>query len=221
MHETILDDALRFAHLASVALGLGVAAHTEMTALSRRYHPIDSAFLADLSARHRLIGTALLIMWVSGFGLITLKTGFSLAEMTPKLWAKLAAVSILSLNAALIGWLALPLLARGSGHRLCDLRPATRGVLFTLAGLSGGSWFAALALGSSTFAKTASAELLGTALPAVYVCAVATALIVGFRLTRDERTLGRSFSTQDVLRSSLLSERVPRYSPSGVGRYGR
>lgn len=115
-------------------------------------------------------------MWISRLALIYIRTGFILDNFTPKLWAKVDVVLILTLNSIAIRKYAVPRLT------LYNCAPADITVsamlpLSLTAGVSTASWLMALALGSSVFLKTGSAALFLVLLPASYIAAIALSIL--------------------------------------------
>lgn len=180
--ELFVSDALRFAHLLAVAIGFGVAVETEVYIARRRRTAISPGLLSGLGHRHRVILAALAAMWVTGLALVALRTGFQLADVTPKLWAKIIVVTILSVNAVFVSEIALPILAAHRGRRIGALAPPMRRALFSVAGISAASWLVAFLLGASAILKVAPASVFQTALPLAYVAGILGANIVGIRL---------------------------------------
>ena len=182
MFELFVSDALRFAHLLAVAVGFGVAVETEVYMARRRRTAISPGLLSGLGHRHRVILAALAAMWVTGLALVALRTGFQLADVTPKLWAKIIVVTILSVNAVFVSEIAMPILAAHRGRRIGALPAPRRRALFSVAGISAASWLVAFLLGASAILKVAPASVFQTALPLAYVAGILGANIVGTRL---------------------------------------
>lgn len=182
MFELVVSDVLRTAHLLAVAVGFGVAVETETYMIRRRRTAVSPGLLAALDHRHRVILAALAAMWVTGLALVALRTGFQLSAFTPKLWAKVTVVTILSVNAAFVAEVALPILARHRGRPVAALPAPARKALFSVAGISAASWLVALALGASTLLKVAPASVFQTGLPVAYIAGIAGANLIGRRL---------------------------------------
>ncbi|MEM8632509.1 MAG: hypothetical protein AAGF74_14835 [Pseudomonadota bacterium] len=182
MLTTLVSDLTVFAHLVTVAFGMGIALQTELVMLRNRRKPLDDEILNKLSRRHDLVLFALVGLWATGLALVGLRTGFDVSTMSPKLWTKLAVVSLLTGNALLIGLIALPILNQGIGLRIGELEFTERVTIFTVAGISTTSWFVALALGSSALLKVAPAEFFFVALPIAYAGGILSALGLGLVL---------------------------------------
>lgn len=156
--EQLLIDFTRFAHLASLALGLSLTLRLDLALARRLPHTFDEALLGHVERTHRLVSVALVALWISGLALLYLRTGFDLSAFTPKLWAKLGVVAVLTVNAVAIGAIALPLLRRNIGRGFADAALSDRVSMASSAALSGASWLSALALGAFAALKPLAAE---------------------------------------------------------------
>ncbi len=182
MFELIVSDILRFAHLLAVAVGFGVAVETEAFMFRRRRSTISKGMLSGLEHRHKVILYALGAMWVTGLALVALRTGFQISAFTPKLWAKISVVTILTVNAFFVSEIAMPILADHAGKKVTALGQPARQALFAVAGVSATSWILGLGLGSSTLLAAGPGWLFQSLLPAAYVVGIAAAIMVGRRL---------------------------------------
>lgn len=194
-HTAIAIDALRFCHLLSVAVGLGMAFCADMSLLRRLHEPITPDVLRSLHRAHRLIAVALVAMWLTGLALIYVRTGFDLAAFSPKLFAKLAVVTVLTLNSWMIGAVAMPAIYRATGRCIAAL-PFRQRLIFALAGgASTASWLLALALGSSKVLAVSGAGLFFVLVPGSYalglVCAAVVMLGAGRLAPRQPQDLTR------------------------------
>ncbi|MEO1239974.1 MAG: hypothetical protein AAFW64_10095, partial [Pseudomonadota bacterium] len=118
MFEILVSDVLRLAHLLAVAVGFGAAVETEIFMLKRRKTIISRGLMSGLGHRHTVILYALGAMWITGLALVALRTGFLLDAFTPKLWAKITVVTILSVNAMFVASVAIPILNGHAGKRI-------------------------------------------------------------------------------------------------------
>lgn len=175
MSETEFLDVVRYGHLLSVALGLGVAISADVQVVRSLTRPVTGELVRQIAQCHRMIWIALWGMWLTGLALVYLRTGFELSAFTPKLFAKLGIVGILTLNAMLMGHVGLPLLAGAEGQAPKDLPLAQKIVAGWLGAISTTSWLMALALGSSTALKTAGWSVFSVTLPVGYMLAIAGA----------------------------------------------
>ncbi len=153
-------DIIRGVHLLALALGLGTSIYLDLRILSRFRRPVSTGLLAEFHRIHRLVFVALGLLWLSGLALIGVRTGFDLATFSPKLWLKLGVVTLLSLNALLIGLVVMPTLERLEGAPLGALPRFKRCLLAPIAAVSIFSWLAALALGSSKQLKMSNWDML-------------------------------------------------------------
>lgn len=194
MDLTLLNDAARAVHLLGLALGFGVAVTADLCAARSLFRPLQDHEFADLHRYHRIVGFGLALFWVSGLVLLWLRTGFVFGEFSPKLIAKLCVVTLLTLNAYLIGRIGLPTLIAYSGHDFGSLPLTHRLRLGALAGMSGAGWIAALALGVFTAMKTFDWSVLSEIIGAIYLIgfcgAIITAIfapLVTFAMHRTQR----------------------------------
>lgn len=150
---TLAADVVVVIHLASLAVGLGTVISLDLIALRQLHRPITAGWLTDLKRGHGLIGGALVMLWVSGAGLVALRFGFDPAHWPVKLVAKLATVASLSAVAVAMWAWALPQLQRAVGCPPLALPLARRLGLATVAGVSVAGWSTALCLGAMSVAR--------------------------------------------------------------------
>ncbi|MEL6680572.1 MAG: hypothetical protein AAFQ51_17860, partial [Pseudomonadota bacterium] len=107
----------------------------------------------------------------------------------PKLWTKLAVVSILTLNARAIGRYAIPCLEELARCRFGNLPLRRRIGLACLGGVSAASWLGALALGCFAGLKTLAAAELLVLFGALHAAAIYGAIVLALaaRLVPDAR----------------------------------
>jgi hypothetical protein len=172
METLLLTDSIRFAHVLAVSVGLGASILADMTVLARLRRPISDDLLIVLHRVHRIVWLALLAMWISGIGLIYLKTGLVWAEFTPKLCAKVVTVSLLTVNAMLIGRAVMPRLAAARGRSFVDLSRRDRAAFALAGGVSSASWLLALAMGISKVLAASPAQVFVGLMPVAYLGAV-------------------------------------------------
>lgn len=155
MSEPIFLDLIRGIHLLCFALGMGPAIYFDLRSLFRialPFYPID---VEELHRIHKVVSLACLGLWASGMMLIWWRTNFDPAAFSPKLWAKLGVVTVLTVNAIYLSRCVMPSLANWTGSRLIDIPVRLLLPMTLCAGLSLSCWALALALGSSTVLKTA------------------------------------------------------------------
>ncbi len=173
---SLLNDAARAAHLVGLALGFGVAIMADLCAARSMFRPLQDHEFDDLHRYHRTVALGLALFWASGLVLLWLRTGFDPANFTPKLIAKLCVVSLLTVNAYLIGRIGLPTMMAWAGYRFGALPIAHRLRLAALAGMSGAGWISALALGVFSMMKTFESDILMEVIGAIYVVGLGGAL---------------------------------------------
>ena len=179
MDMLLVTDTLRFSHLFAVCLGLGASIMADLYILNRLRTPLTHEMMATLHRTHGFVWAALGVMWVTGLGLLYLRTGFDLAAFTPKLMAKLGIVGLLTLNAILIGAVAMPILSGRIGRSIAAFPTALKLRFSLIGGISAASWLLALALGVSKALARSGSEVFAVLLPIAYVSAlVATALVL-------------------------------------------
>jgi hypothetical protein len=179
MEMLLVTDSVRFGHLLAVCIGLGASIMADLYILNRLRTPLSSDMLATLHRTHLVVWAALGVMWATGLGLVYIRTGFDPAAFTPKLIAKLATVSVLTLNALLIGWVVMPVLKRGKGRSIAALARGAKLRLAVIGGISSASWMLALAMGVSKVLARSGADVFAVLLPTAYVAALlATAALL-------------------------------------------
>ncbi|MFK7752183.1 MAG: hypothetical protein AB8B51_06500 [Sedimentitalea sp.] len=160
MDNMLILDGARAVHLLGLASGLGLALTADALALRFFMRPITRNDLHLLDRLHKLILAGLTLLWISGLTLLYLRTGFDMAQFTPKLMVKLGVVGLLSINALAVGALVLPTLARYQGCRFGDIPALARLRLALIGGLSSACWSGALALGVFSQLKTQTLSTL-------------------------------------------------------------
>ena len=177
MDLTLINDAARAAHLVGLALGFGVAIVADVSASRLMVRPLDRREMDALHRFHRMVALGLFLFWTSGLVLLWLRTGFDTANFTPKLMAKLGVVSVLTINAVMIGRIGLPVMEATRGHRFGVLPRGVRLQMAALAALSGAGWISALALGVFSQLKTMEWAILSEIIGLIYLTALAAASI--------------------------------------------
>ncbi|WP_280152101.1 hypothetical protein [Piscinibacter sp. XHJ-5] len=138
---TWLRQGILFAH--ALAFGVAIAAVLREDAALLRHRAIDAKRLARTG---RTLAAALMVLWLSGLTLIALDVGGDFAAVAdrPKLVAKLAVVSALTLNGLLLHRVAFPMLGRVHALRASHLLLCT-----ALGAFSTISWLYAAFIGLS------------------------------------------------------------------------
>ena len=161
-------DAIRYAHLLSVAVGLGAAALADIQVFQSVRKPITRQLIAQLKLQHKVVWAALAGMWLSGLALIYIRTGFALDAFTPKLYSKLFVVTLLTLNAHFIGRLAIPMLRQGIGRPPTGLPFSGKLVGGWISAMSSASWLLALGMGGSKVLAVSGWGVFALLLPGSY-----------------------------------------------------
>jgi uncharacterized membrane protein len=175
MDPLIITDSVRYAHLLSVAVGIGASFLADSLVLSKITQPVEQPLLDRLHYYHRIVWIALIAMWISGGAMVYIRTGFDLASFSPKLFSKLAVVSMLTLNALVIGGIAMPLVQRNVGRSLLDL-PLTRKLGCAWIGaVSSTSWLIALAMGESKVLAASGWDVFVGLVPLAYLASLLVA----------------------------------------------
>lgn len=175
MDPLLISDTLRIAHLFAVILAMGAAFFADWRMLNAVRDPVTPRELSLVDDLHHYVIGTLALVWVTGLGLVWLRTGFLLSDFSPKLITKLITVTLLSLNAVVIGTLALPLLRGQAGASPLQFSLSHKMVLGTVAGISTASWLLALALGGSKVLAASDWDVLAPLLTSTYTMAIAAA----------------------------------------------
>jgi len=183
MFEILALDAIKGVHLLCLALGMGPAIYFDLRSLVRIGMPFYPVDLAELHRIHKVVTFAFVGLWVSGLTLIWWQTQFDLSKFSPKLWCKIAVVTTLTANAIYLSQCVMPSLRTIVGERLIGLSTPILLPMTLCAGISMSCWVLALALGSSSYLKTADwSVLLPVIGVVVWVCiGGAIALMFGIR----------------------------------------
>ncbi|MCB1341329.1 MAG: hypothetical protein KDK24_09735 [Pseudooceanicola sp.] len=198
--SVLLLDLARAGHLTGIACGLGLALVADLVALRSFLSPVGSRDVWMLRCLHRIILGGLALLWVSGLYILWIRTGFDIAQFSPKLVVKLAVVTLLSLNALMIGSWALPRYARLAGLRFGDFPMQDRLRLSTIAGVSLSCWLSALALGVFSQLKVMDFATLQMIFAPLFLTAIAGALAMGL----GARTLARLTEPRDWAEAPAL-----------------
>lgn len=169
---------LRILHFVGLALGLGAATLLDLMILRffLRERVTGEGLRIFAFAADR-VGDGLLLLWLSGIGLLVWLSAFDPARLgNEKIWAKIAIVAILTINGAFIHAVVLPRLQAQVGSTLlAGMSPAQRRVFVGAAAVSLVSWCAPLAL--ACLPQLNFTTPIGSIL---WIYAVALAIAVGF-----------------------------------------
>jgi len=182
MDATLLNDGARSVHLLGLALGFGIAILADASAARAVLRPLNEREVVMLKLLHHFVTFGLVLLWASGLTLLWLRTGFEIDRFSPKLWAKICVVTVLTLNALAIGRIGLPTLLRFQSWRFGDIPLPERVQLCALGTLSAACWLSALALGVFGYFKTLNASQL-TDIFAVTLLAVLSLALLAATVT--------------------------------------
>lgn len=157
--ETFID-LLRGLHLVCFAAGMGTSLYFDFRTLSGMRRPVTDRDLALLNAIHNWVTFAFVGLWISGIGLVYVRTGFVLESFSPKLWTKLMVMSLMVMNAVALARIVFPVLRDQIGSPLLMLPLGRLSLITQIACNSLFCWTMGVSLGASTVLKTAQWDLL-------------------------------------------------------------
>ncbi|MEM8851493.1 MAG: hypothetical protein AAGE03_15860 [Pseudomonadota bacterium] len=175
MDPLLASDMLRIAHLFAVVLAMGAAFYADWRMFNGVQKPVSARDLTAFDDLHHFVLGSMALVWVTGIALIWLRTGFVLADFSPKLFAKLLTVTLLSVNAVVIGKLALPLMRDQAGSVPLHFPIAQKLTLGAVAAMSTASWLLALSLGASKVLAVSGWDVLAPVLSGTYLSALTVA----------------------------------------------
>jgi hypothetical protein len=164
---------VKLLHLSGLIMGLGGAMLADFTTLSRGIlRPVSAYTIHQMAFLSRIVTIGLGLLWISGVAIILINTQANPEYITnQKIWAKVAIVTMLTLNGFYIHRYVLPLLEDAMGHRLFDYASKHDLLIMTLcACLSFVSWTMAFVL--------ARASALNYVTPMQHILAVYAVLLV-------------------------------------------
>jgi hypothetical protein len=168
----MLISLVKAAHVGGLVMGFGGAALADYVLFSRCIsRPVTHGAVHYIRFLSRIVACGLGILWITGLLLVWLRIQATPEFATnPKLWAKIAIVSILTFNGAIIHNFALRRLEQTIGHRYFDRAGAleTAGLMLC-ASISSTSWMVPFLLGML--------PELNYVVPAAHILAVYVALI--------------------------------------------
>lgn len=156
----VFIDLIRFTHVFAVAGGLGAALVADVYVLKSMRQKIDRTFLKNLHRYHGLVLLFLIPLWVTGLVLIQIRTGFDLANFSPKLWFKIGAVVTLTINGLVMGSYAFTALPQYQNRSLVDFPYKVLMRFGLLASISTTCWLLGLSFGISKFLAVSDASTL-------------------------------------------------------------
>lgn len=142
----MLKTAIVYLHLLATCVALGSVLLTDHRLWHWRHRKLDSAMLAQLAETQAIVTFALIALWISGVGLVSVGYWQEGAHylLNPKLWAKVSVVVLLTLNGILLHRVGFPLLGKGA---FVALPRPDRIRLGLLGATSGTGWLFAAFLG--------------------------------------------------------------------------
>jgi hypothetical protein len=182
MDPQVFIDLARYAHILSVAIGFGAAFLADFHVISRLGRPVDDDLTTTLHVCHAVIWKMVIAMWITGLIMIYIRTGFVLAEFSPKLISKIITVTILTINAGLISKVAMPLVEVNRGRSLMWLPLGSKLALAGIGAISSASWMLAMAMGSSKVLAASGWVVFVVLMPFIYFAGIFLAIAVMYLL---------------------------------------
>lgn len=145
-----LHTILVLGHVLTLALGLGSALLADWIVLRRlAFGVVSQKAAGQLTELSRAVSAGLVLIWITGALLVADNALNAPASiMNQKLWAKLAIVTILTLNAVLLHSVVMPMVRRRVGQKLFEAAFDRLAIVSTLLGaVSAVSWMSAAYLG--------------------------------------------------------------------------
>jgi uncharacterized membrane protein SirB2 len=179
MENVMMLDATRAIHLIGLAVGLGPAICADVLVLRSFFRPIQHRDLNMLKWLHRAAFLGLALLWASGLYLLQIRTGWELAQFSPKLITKIIAVVLLTANAIAIGLYALPRFGHHLGQRFGQIDPPALLNMSIIAGLSMSCWISALSLGVFSQLKPLPFDSLQLVFVPIFLLGLSGAVLAG------------------------------------------
>ena len=154
------ENLVRCVHIFSLVFCLYIAFSADLRAARTLLYPISKSDIEKLEKYHLALSIALIALWIFGIALAGIVTEMNPANVSPKLMTKFAVVGVLTLNATLIGRVAMPMMAKSVGWRLGDLPLHKRIAMCLMSATSFISWVGAFSLGAVSALKPAPPEVL-------------------------------------------------------------
>ena len=167
-----IESAARIVHIAMLLVSFLIVIMADLTAAKSIRKTLTQKDITSLHKLHGALTLGLMFFWLSGLILVDILTGFVWEEFSPKLVAKIAVVTILSINAILIGRLALPFYEKNQDMLFGEFTAPQRLRLASCGAVSAASWFSAFCLGAVESLQTAGPETLIGLLATIYIAAL-------------------------------------------------
>ncbi|MEM9279480.1 MAG: hypothetical protein AAGA76_12970 [Pseudomonadota bacterium] len=155
MFLEIFLDSTRFIHFVGFALGIGAGSFGDFSVLRKLNVKITEHDLSTLDMVHKIVWLGVGLLWLSGLMLLYLKTGFQPSEFTAKLFMKLMVVTVLTINAVMMGAIAMPIMRRNLKRAYMEFSLEDKAILGLLGAISICSWISGLVLGIFSALKPA------------------------------------------------------------------
>jgi hypothetical protein len=149
MTNEFIRMAVVYLHLIACCIAIGLVLNSDIAMVKQllRADPSEKLDAKHLPELQKTVSRALLALWVTGVGIISLDVSLKGLEYlgNPKLQAKIAIVCFLTLNGLVLHNYVLPLMQKAGS--LLKLSFSQRMVAIFAGALSGVSWFYAAMLG--------------------------------------------------------------------------
>ena len=157
---SLVKPYVRDIHLLAIMFCLLLAVFADMKAAKMLFKPLNPWDIELLERYHLLLSFGLVVLWASGIYIAFEVTEGNIANISAKLYTKFTVVTILTLNAMVIGNFALPMMKIFQNHRLGDIPLGERSYMCIMSAVSTLSWLSSLSLGAVGAFKQMSAEAL-------------------------------------------------------------
>ena len=214
MNTEFFIDTVRLVHLVGLALGIGAGSFADWSMLRRLTGRITPADLDMLHGIHKHVWFGLALLWASGLVILHARTGFVVSEFSPKLFAKLAVVTVLTLNALLMGLVAMRILTGNVDQSCLEFSLRHKILLCLLGAISVCSWFCGLILGIFSSLKPAGFDVILPLLMTLYCVAILSAFVIAFGL----HALWRYRLYREAVRTIGIKEVLAPVSTTIIGQ---
>jgi len=198
-------DFARFTHFIGLALGIGAGSFADFSLLRKLDKEITQCDLNNLEIIHKMVWVGLGFLWVSGLGLLYARTGFDPALFSPKLIMKLMVVAILTVNAVMLGTIAMPILKRSLNKTYLSFALEDKAQLCLLAALSIASWMSGLILGIFSALRPANFEFIIPIFLVLYAGALFGAVVMTIALHIIWERRSRKASAKEFRSAAILN----------------
>jgi len=178
-----------YAHLIAACIALGVTFVQDLALARSKGAALTPQAIAELKKAAEIVVMALIVLWVSGAGLVTMGYLDDPAQylLNQKLWAKVAVVALLTLNGIVLHHYSFPRVTSSGG--ITSLSYTEQTLVALTGALSSVSWLFACFLG---IARPWNYTLSFSLIMCIYVGLVIGAFVVACEVMR---TMRRADST--------------------------